>query len=355
MFTPYSYPVSNLYYPTYPVDTSFIGNASSSTSGISSFNSSNLNDNYLNQYYNLSNSSEENSSSTPTPYQFFPIKPESFQYGQGEVRSSSVCSDLGSDNESTTQHTSTPTYQRYLPTNYSYYQNQYAYNYYQNENFYPTNLAYQQIENYNYENQQNTLKLVNLVPSESKEVLHEQNLNDHSPWEKKIVKKIEDKKEKISKFNKDVDGQTINCNDINFKYPSNAVSNPNLKVTLQDNPLWNQFKNIGTEMIITKTGRRMFPSIRVKVSGLNPTSKYIMFIDVIPFDDNRYRYQNAEWTVTGKSEPHFAGLAYLHPDSPMSGSNWMKETISFHKLKLTNNQCDKNGLVDKINKIFYIF
>lgn len=346
MFTPYSYPVSSLYYPTYPVDTSFTGNASSSTSGISSFNSSNLNDNYLNNYYNLSNSSEENTSLTPTSNHFFPIKPDPLQYSQGEVRSSSVCSDLGSDNESTTQATSTPTYQRYLPTNYAYYQNPYTYNYYQADQFYSTNIGYQQIENYSYDAQPIAPTSANLITNETKEILKEQNLNVNSPLEKKIIKKNEEKKDKISKHNKDFDGQTINCNDINFKYPSNAVSNPNLKVTLQDNQLWAQFKRIGTEMIITKTGRRMFPSIRVKVSGLNPTSKYIMFIDVIPFDDNRYRYQNAEWTVTGKSEPHFAGLAYLHPDSPMTGSNWMKETISFHKLKLTNNQCDKNGLVN---------
>lgn len=352
MFTPYSYPVSSLYYPSYPVETSFTANASSSTSGISSFNSSSPNDNYLTNYYNLSNSSDENASITPTTSLFLPVKSESFQYNLAEPRSSSVCSDLGSDNDSSTQATSTPTYQRYLPTNYSYYQNHYGYNYYQNDQFYPSNLAYPQTDNYSYDTQ--SVNQANLVATtkETLNVLKEQSPNVNSSVENKNLKKCEEKKEKISKLGKDLDGQTINCNDINFKYPSSAISNPNVKVTLQDIGLWTQFKNIGTEMIITKTGRRMFPSIRVKVSGLNPTSKYIMFIDVVPFDDNRYRYQNAEWTVTGKSEPHFAGLAYLHPDSPMSGSNWMKETISFHKLKLTNNQCDKNGLV---NFYFLVF
>jgi hypothetical protein len=29
----------------------------------------------------------------------------------------------------------------------------------------------------------------------------------------------------------------------------------------------------------------------------------------------------------------------------MTGSNWMKETVSFHKVKLTNNHVDKSGLV----------
>lgn len=89
----------------------------------------------------------------------------------------------------------------------------------------------------------------------------------------------------------------------------------------------------------------MFPSIRVTVSGLESNSKYIMFIDVVPFDDNRYKYHNCEWIVSGKAEPHFGGRAYLHPDSPMNGAQWTKQIVSFHKLKLTNNPLDKQGHV----------
>ncbi len=37
--------------------------------------------------------------------------------------------------------------------------------------------------------------------------------------------------------------------------------------------------------------------------------------------------------------------AYLHQDSPMTGFHWMKQVISFQKLKLTNNACDRNGLI----------
>lgn len=120
-------------------------------------------------------------------------------------------------------------------------------------------------------------------------------------------------------------------------------NDPKIKVTLQDMKLWKQFNEIGTEMIITKGGRRMFPSIRISVSGLEPTSKYTMFVDVVPLDDNRYKYHNCEWIVSGKAEPHFPNRCYLHPDSPLNGSQWMKQVISFHKLKLTNNPLDRNG------------
>ena len=35
--------------------------------------------------------------------------------------------------------------------------------------------------------------------------------------------------------------------------------------------------------------RRMFPAIRVKVSGLDPKSYYMLMMDVVPLDNKRYR------------------------------------------------------------------
>lgn len=97
-------------------------------------------------------------------------------------------------------------------------------------------------------------------------------------------------------------------------------------------------------MIITKCGRRMFPSLRINVSGLENGVKYVMLVDIVPFDDNRYKYHNCEWVVSGKSEQH-TQKEYTHPDSPLTGSQWMKQSISFHKLKLTNNPYDKNHII----------
>jgi len=36
---------------------------------------------------------------------------------------------------------------------------------------------------------------------------------------------------------------------------------------------------------------------------------------------------------------------YVHPDSPFTGEQLMKQTVSFEKLKLTNNMLDKNSQV----------
>lgn len=37
---------------------------------------------------------------------------------------------------------------------------------------------------------------------------------------------------------------------------------------------------------------------------------------------------------------------HVHPDSPARGAQWMKQVVSFDKLKLTNHQLDDNGHVN---------
>ena len=59
--------------------------------------------------------------------------------------------------------------------------------------------------------------------------------------------------------------------------------------------LWSQFQKIGTEMVITKNGRRMFPSIKLALKGLNPKLNYILMVDIVPVDDNRYKFHNGRW------------------------------------------------------------
>lgn len=61
-------------------------------------------------------------------------------------------------------------------------------------------------------------------------------------------------------------------------------------VILETKPLWDKFHEQGTEMIVTKTGRRMFPTFQVRIYGLDPQANYIMLMDFVPVDDKRYRY-----------------------------------------------------------------
>lgn len=45
------------------------------------------------------------------------------------------------------------------------------------------------------------------------------------------------------------------------------------------------------------------------------------------------------------ADPDVSKLMYIHPESPITGEQWMQKTVSFHKLKLTNNIADKHGFV----------
>ncbi|XP_044926099.1 T-box transcription factor TBX21 isoform X3 [Mustela putorius furo] len=121
--------------------------------------------------------------------------------------------------------------------------------------------------------------------------------------------------------------------------------------------------------------RRMFPFLSFTVAGLEPTSHYRMFVDVVLVDQHHWRYQSGKWVQCGKAEgsmpeqekkPHITmgsgpqGVAcqggslstgnrlYVHPDSPNTGAHWMRQEVSFGKLKLTNNKGASNNVTQMI-------
>ncbi|XP_064599046.1 T-box transcription factor TBX20-like isoform X2 [Liolophura sinensis] len=114
---------------------------------------------------------------------------------------------------------------------------------------------------------------------------------------------------------------------------------------LETKDLWDKFHDLGTEMIITKSGRRMFPTVRVSFSGLEAEAKYSVLMDIIPVDSKRYRYayHRSSWLVAGKADPPLPTRLYMHPDSPFTGDQLLKQSVSFEKVKLTNNMLDKSG------------
>ncbi|NXI01659.1 TBX10 factor, partial [Pachycephala philippinensis] len=159
---------------------------------------------------------------------------------------------------------------------------------------------------------------------------------------------------------------------------------------LEMGSLWEEFNRLGTEMIVTKAGRwvlerpgglpgqghplptpslcrRMFPTFQVKLSGLDPLADYVLLMDFIPLDDKRYgwgggeggrgpdpgvlspslpcryAFHSSSWLAAGRAEPAAPGRVHFHPDSPAKGAQWMRQIVSFDKLKLTNNLLDDNG------------
>ena len=70
-------------------------------------------------------------------------------------------------------------------------------------------------------------------------------------------------------------------------------------------------------------------------------------MDIVPVDNKRYRYayHRSSWLVAGKADPPSPARLYTHPDSPYTGDQLRKQVVSFEKVKLTNNEMDKQGHV----------
>uniref|UniRef100_A0A1B6EGG8 T-box domain-containing protein n=1 Tax=Clastoptera arizonana TaxID=38151 RepID=A0A1B6EGG8_9HEMI len=117
-----------------------------------------------------------------------------------------------------------------------------------------------------------------------------------------------------------------------------------LHLSLDDRDLWIKFQSLTNEMIVTKNGRRMFPVVKVSVCGLDPTAMYSVLLEFVQIEQHRWKYVNGEWVPGGKAEVAPPNPIYIHPESPNFGAHWMKESISFAKVKLTN-KTNGNGQI----------
>jgi brachyury protein len=93
--------------------------------------------------------------------------------------------------------------------------------------------------------------------------------------------------------------------------------------------------------------RRMFPVIRLNIEGLEPRAMYSIAIEFVQLGSHRWKYMNGDWVAGGKSEPapQQSQSLYIHPESPNFGAHWMKESVSFSKVKLTNKPSAQTGQV----------
>ena len=100
----------------------------------------------------------------------------------------------------------------------------------------------------------------------------------------------------------------------------------------------------------------MFPTVRVSFNGLDASTRYAVLMDIVPVDNKRcrYAYHRSSWLVAGKADPPQPSRLYMHPDSPFTGDQLAKQTVSFEKLKLTNNMLDKNAHVSLLSSLLCI-
>jgi hypothetical protein len=75
-----------------------------------------------------------------------------------------------------------------------------------------------------------------------------------------------------------------------------GVHRPTLSVTLEEGELWSRFGgDLTNEMILTKTGRRMFPGIKVRIGGLEPKAFYSILLEFKQIGETKLKYINGEW------------------------------------------------------------
>ncbi|KAF8926159.1 hypothetical protein BGZ58_000140 [Dissophora ornata] len=115
--------------------------------------------------------------------------------------------------------------------------------------------------------------------------------------------------------------------------------------------LWAKFHEQQNEMIITKSGRCLFPCLVFEAANLDPDSIYIIRLDFEKLDPHRLRFSNSRWTPAlspkrsddSSSDNEsmvteiLAQESYTHPDLCQTGAYWMSRQISFAKVKLSNN------------------
>ncbi|CAG8487773.1 10967_t:CDS:2 [Acaulospora colombiana] len=142
---------------------------------------------------------------------------------------------------------------------------------------------------------------------------------------------------------------------------SPSLSPPNQKIPppltrkedlLLDNAdLWEQFYKVDNEMIITKSGRCIFPLLKFNPVSLDSTARYTFVLDFTQVSPSRYRFKKGDWVSIGIDKRKFStsskngkpirngkvdGRPYTHPDSPQSGAYWARFGVFFPKIKLTN-------------------
>ncbi|KAF9913382.1 hypothetical protein BX616_010110 [Lobosporangium transversale] len=133
------------------------------------------------------------------------------------------------------------------------------------------------------------------------------------------------------------------------EYECGQGGNHTPTLELVDDELWAKFFSLQNEMIITNSGRCLFPCLRFKATHLNPRTLYSITLEFEKVNPERFRFCNGQWTAISASARGNANVndgafadfvlaqeSYMHPDGYRTGSHWMASQISFAKVKLSN-------------------
>ena len=225
-------------------------------------------------------------------------------------------------------------------------------NVFYNSNNYNNYQYYPQQADLNYSNQQQSTNSFHTSSSTSASSGSSQlsNLYNTSDYSYEVLKtnnnaQLQEKTKQVDK-KASKPKKTSKKNEISSIVTIVSSTDNKINIVLSNKDLWLKFHQYTTEMIITKQGRRMFPTLQYNISGLDSQKKYNVFVDIILSDPYQWKFQAGKWISCGQQEQLVqSNKVYLHPDSPNTGSFWMKNEIAFGKLKLTNNKINNSGQI----------
>ncbi|CEF67691.1 Transcription factor, T-box family and p53-like transcription factor, DNA-binding domain-containing protein [Strongyloides ratti] len=130
-----------------------------------------------------------------------------------------------------------------------------------------------------------------------------------------------------------------NSSQISNNQFSEIIIDPNITVSITNEWLWKKFHGHTTEMIVTKSGRKMFPKPEYTISGLDPNGEYMIVFKIDRVDDSRYKYTNSKWQYSGRAESSKdnQNVAYHQDGLLQKGKRLMGNSVCFDRVKLTNN------------------
>ncbi|XP_059165409.1 T-box transcription factor TBX20-like isoform X2 [Physella acuta] len=104
-------------------------------------------------------------------------------------------------------------------------------------------------------------------------------------------------------------------------------------------------------MIITKSGRRMFPALKLRITGLNPTKMFHVKLEFCQPDTRKYRYiyHSSRWMVSGSGDTMTSVPCHVIQEGPISGQAICSQIVSFERLKMTNSDLSKAGQVSLVS------
>jgi hypothetical protein len=123
---------------------------------------------------------------------------------------------------------------------------------------------------------------------------------------------------------------------------------------LVDSDLWKQFYSHQNEMIITKTGRCLFPLLKVEVKAANfdddqqvdlhEGELYRVELEMVRADEHKWKYRHQKWTPSQPSTYcEFSPNTILFYDQITLGQ-LLQQGLSFERLKLSNREGGRYNL-----------